>query len=34
MEKVKINKAKNEVLVDLNVKFYKKEFINFKIYQK
>jgi hypothetical protein len=28
MEKVKINKAKNEVLIKFNEKFYKKEFID------
>ena len=28
MEKVKINKAKNEVLVNFNEQFYKKEFID------
>jgi hypothetical protein len=28
MEKVKINKAKNEVLVNFNEQFYQKEFID------
>lgn len=28
MEKIKIDKAKNEVLVSFNKKFYKQEFIN------
>ena len=28
MEKIKINKAKNKVLVNFNEQFYKKEFID------